>query len=329
MRRLGMAAVSFLLVAAAPASPADVTTAVRIDRAIWLLRDSGVVSRIVDGDDTERPVPLAQSVRPIALCRSGRDLAMPVRTDAGWRIDRWRKNRWRAGRTMSALPGERAIGAACSTGAITILTDRRIIDSRRGARPLTGLVPAISVRTTIYREPDALLVGTNGGEWGGILSRIALRTGHAQRIPGIGDPIHDIAPAPSRPECVVLAIGLVHFLPSGKLVEVCGTRVRRLYARAWEGHGFKAKPVEPGRDPYPSIPFFALARVANATLRAIALDGGYVVASDGTVLGPEAMPRFTARGTVQVATTGDGVELILSGINRRASLSGAMPIVVR
>lgn len=43
------------------------------------------------------------------------------------------------------------------------------------------------------------------------------------------DPVNGIADEPWRPDCVAIAIGLVHFSPHGRIVEVCRDEVRRVY----------------------------------------------------------------------------------------------------
>jgi hypothetical protein len=326
VRWRAMVALSLLL-AAAPEPPPELLQAVHADHATWLLRESGRVFRLDDG----AAVPVAVSVpaRALGLCLVRGALSLVGTSEAGWQIFRRHGSNWQAGLATPALPGERYFGVACDIDGATVLTDRRLIDQQRGVIPLAGYKPAMSIRTVVHREPDALLVGTNAGEWGGKLLRIPLASGRVEEVPGTGAPIHDIAPLPGKPGCVVLAIGLVHFFPSGKLTEVCGSRARRLYSRAWEEQGFKPKPGEPGQDPYPSVAFFGLAPAADGSLRAIAMDGIYRIARDGNVSGPEPLPAFVPYGDVGVAKMGSDLELVLTGVNARASLGGAMPIVVR
>lgn len=315
-----------LLLAAASEPPNELLQAVRTEGTVWLLRENGQVFRL-DGGAT---VPIAVTVpaRASGLCVTRGALALVGRSEAGWQVFRRKGNDWQAGQSTPVLPGERYLGSACTTDGATVLTDRRLIDQRRGVIPLVGYEPTMSIRTVVYREPEALLVGTNAGEWGGKLLRIPLVSGRVEEVPGTGAPIHDIAPAPGRPACVVLAIGLVHFLPSGKLTELCGNRARRLYARAWEQQGFKAKPEQPGEDPYPSVAFFGLAPTTDGSVRAIAMDGVYRITRDGNVSGPERLPVFVPKGDVRISMANSEPELVLTGVNGRASVGGAMPIVV-
>jgi len=316
-----------LLLAAAPEPPNDLLQAVRTERATWLLRENGRVFRLDDGATVSIAVRVPAHASGLCVVRGA--LALVGTSKAGWQIFRRQGNDWQAGSPTPALPGERYLGSACTTDGATVLTDRRMIDQQRGVIPLMGYEPAMSIRTVVYREPAALLVGTNAGEWGGKLLRIPLASGRVEEVPNTGAPIHDIAPAPGKPGCVVLAIGLVHFFPSGKLTELCGSRARRLYARAWEKPGFKAQPEQPGKDPYPSVAFFGLAPTVDGSLRAIAMDGLYRIARDGSVSGPEPLPVFVPKGDVRISTASSELELVLTGVNRRASVGGAMPIVVR
>lgn len=120
----------------------------------------------------------------------------------------------------------------------------------------------MSIRRLFYREADALLIGTNAGEWGGRLLRIPLSTGCVEKAPDMGTPIHDIAPASGKQGCVVLAIGLVHFVPSGSLTELCGSEPRRLYARPWGNMKMKPADAEAGKDSHWSVAVYAFERSA-------------------------------------------------------------------
>ncbi|WP_198354606.1 hypothetical protein [Sphingomonas sp. MA1305] len=295
--------------------------------AVWLLRENGQVFRL--DDEAPAPVPVAVPAPASGICRLRGAVALVGRTEAGWQVFRRRGAGWDAGPPTPVLSGELYLGAGCTIDDVTLLTNHRIVDERRGVVSLVGYKPARSIRTVVYREPDALLVGTNAGEWGGKLLRITLVSGRVEEVPDLEDPIHDIAPAPGRPGCVVLAVGLVHFLPSGNLTELCGSRTRRLYARAWEEQGFKVKPMAADKDSYSSVAFYGLARAGDGTLTAIAMDGLYDIARDGRVSGPKPLPAFKLRGDVRISDAARTPELVLTGINGRASLGGAMPIVVQ
>lgn len=316
-----------LLLAAAPEPPNELLQAVRTERTTWLLRENGRLFRLDDGATV--PIAVTIPARASGICVVRGALALIGRSKAGWQVFRRNGNNWQGGLSTPVLPSERYVGSACATDGATVLTDRRLIDQRRGIVPLVEYKPVMSIRTVVYREPEALLVATNAGKWGGKLLRIPLANGRVEEVPGTGAPIHDIAPAPGKPGCVVLAVGLVHFFPSGKLTELCGSRTRRLYARAWEEQGFKARAEQPDKDPYPSVAFYGLAPATDGSLRAIAMDGLYRIARDGNVSGPEPLPVFVPKGDVRISKADTAFELVLTGVNGRASLGGAMPIVVQ
>src|SRR6185437_3906330 len=94
----------------------------------------------------------------------------------------------------------------------------------------------------IFATASDVFVGLNEGEWGGGLRRIHRQTGDVIVVQRNAsgelcggplntdcDPVNGIISDPWAEDCVVLSIGLVHFAPHGRIDEVCGDRVKRLY----------------------------------------------------------------------------------------------------
>jgi hypothetical protein len=321
-----LAAVSLLTSASDP--PGKVTQAVHADKAIWLLRQYGELSRL--DDDASAPVPVATPVSAIGLCRAVGGLTLVGSTRDGWQMLRREGESWRATQSTPMLPDEFALSVACGTDAVSLLTNRRIIDQKRGAIALRGYTPpGMSADMVAYRQRDVLIVGRDSGEWGGEVWRVPFATGRIEKIAGLRDPVHDIAASPGKPDCVVLAIGLEHMTGSrGKLVELCGTVARRVFAQPRDVMGVKSAPKGPDGDPSPSVAFYSLATASDGSLRAIGSDGVYRMAG-AAVSGPEPLPQFVSQGDARVGRVAPDLDLVLNGGNGNEPVRGEMAIVVR
>ena len=141
--------------------------------------------------------------------------------------------------------------------------------------------------------------GFNTGEFGGGLSRMPLAGGRLDRFAAFEeedwrrgalrsetDPITGVQPDPGHEDCVLVSVGLAHFMTSGKIVRVCGETQSLVYAKP-----VTLKPdwrFDPDniKVSYPSVAFFSMARGENAVW-AVGQDGVYRF--DGG-----AAPDFTA-----------------------------------
>ncbi len=155
------------------------------------------------------------------------DPTSPRGDDAPLTIRRWTGEEFRAFAGISTKQ-ERLLGVSTSGEPATILTTRRVMEvvgntirPRDVDWPRTR--PILGVASILARKDDVLL-GINSGEWGGGLARVDRRTGRVSYIEsrtrelcggalnGDCDPVNGIVPAPWNKDCVVIAIGLVHFL---------------------------------------------------------------------------------------------------------------------
>ncbi len=119
------------------------------------------------------------------------------------------------------------------------------------------------------------------------------------------------------------AIGLVHMMAHGRIVEVCGKDVRRLYF----------KPLDPqpppgtldDGEPSSTIAFFGLNRI-NSTLWAVGIDGLYRFEGKQA---PEfrPLPKFENKGGYWVSFDVPGIALIMTDVNQRLSLGGSVPLM--
>jgi hypothetical protein len=190
--------------------------------------------------------------------------------------------------------------------------------------------------TVAHDGPAGFFVGFNAGEWGGGLRRIDRRTGTVSTIERIErddpddlcagplntacDPVNGIVTSPWNSQCVVAAIGLVHFMAHGRIVEVCGTTVRTLYVKSLD-----ESPTKTGHGGS-SVAFFGLSRNGDA-LWAAGIDGVYDIKAKGIAV-TRPMPEFKDVGGVYVNFDSPQMILVLTQINRRASISGSVPLMV-
>lgn len=104
-----------------------------------------------------------------------------------------------------------------------------------------GLVRQVSFAVSAAGSAYA---GTSSGEWGGALYRIRLSSGEVQRVervdrPGLCsgplnpkcDPVTSIIPDPDAPKCVLVGIGLRHFMEHGRLLRACDRGVRVVWSQ--------------------------------------------------------------------------------------------------
>jgi hypothetical protein len=187
----------------------------------------------------------------------------------------------------------------------------------------------------------------NAGEWGGGLRRIDRRTGRVETIERNAtgslcggplntgcDPVNGLAVVPWKPTCIAAAIGLVHFFPSGRIVEVCGRDVELLYEKGlksepWNGNASQPKDAsKPAADGewIESVPFFGLASTTT-TLVGAGGDGIYRIEAGGKVR-TTPFPEWKNFDGIYASFEIPDFVIVLTQLNRRASVSGSAPLIV-
>jgi hypothetical protein len=321
----------------------DILRALFADGRLWLLTDSGALSSIPDRGEERRAEALPEPAHEFCLQESSLlVLTAPMKKAEQWTIRR------RAGSAWTALgavrtQGDGLVAMLCEPKKVTLLTSRRLVEwdgSRERSIPLAWERPSALV-TSVHATQDALFVGFNAGEWGGGLRRIDRATGKivtlernaSGRLCGGPlntecDPVHAIADEPWKPGCVVAAIGLVHMRATGRLTEICGNAIERLYFKPFEEDGWSKPVAGPSGDDErgSSVAFFGLVRSGDA-LVAAGIDGLYKLSGKGAVeVTP--LPAFKKIGGVGVSFDRPDVILVLTTINQHASVSGAVPMLV-
>jgi hypothetical protein len=339
-----------LVLLAAPVAPAAaqdeadrfLSRGAYVDGQLWLLTDDGTLFRIDERTSRRTDEALPDPVRDI--CRRDGELLAVTGPDGGdWTLRRRSRGVWRIVGRLSRQDDDGLLAMDCGDGGapVTLLTLRRIVEMRPdgpASVALSGALRNPQVAAAVFGTREHLYLGINAGEWGGGLQRIDRSTGAVVTIERNAtgdscrggpintacDPVHAIAPLPWRPGCVAVAIGLVHFMSHGRLAEVCGDRVESLYSK-----DLSRDPRDggaPGETAATQVAFFGLVR-SGETLRAAGVDGLYRLGANGLIdFAP--YPAFREVRGVSVNFDLPDVVLVVTQINRRASVSGGAPMIV-
>ncbi len=307
---------------------------------LWLLSDAGELSSIREGTDSRIEETLPEPALDLCV-QGGYPLVITCQREhcRNWTERRRIDGTWRVENTIQSQ-GDDLIGLSCTPERITLLTSRRLIDSGKEKQTSVVLSDELSpdLLVSMLDAPDRVLVGANEGEWGGGLWSIDRRTGQVAPIERYAtgslcggplnsscDPVNGIAFEPWKPQCVAATIGLVHFTPHGRIVEVCGDDVRRLYYKPVEKPVFALKKGRSG-EPSETVAFFGLTREGDA-LWAAGIDGIYRINSKGVAqFGP--LPKFETIGGVEVSFDLPHFVVVLTSIAAHKSVSTAMPMIV-
>jgi hypothetical protein len=315
-----------------------ISRAVFADNRLWLLQDDGSLASLKPDDGAAQTVKAPGKV--VQICKSSGRLAGLIEEQGNWSLQAHSEGAWKAVATVPTL-GDTFVALDCEDGAgpITIVTNRRLVELRDGRAHSISLRQPLQeplVMGTTLGTPDAVWVGFNVGEWGGGLRRISRNNGTVQTVErnrsgelcggplNSGcDPVNGVITAPWNPACVVAAIGLVHMMSHGRIVEVCGSNVRRLYYKALDPQPPRNK-LDEG-EPASTVAFFGLTRNGN-TWWAVGIDGLYRF--DGAhqpMFSP--LPKFENKGGYWVSFAVPGIALVLTDVNQRRSMSGSVPIM--
>jgi hypothetical protein len=309
-----------------------ISRAIFVNSRLWLLTDGGGLSSIAEGSDRQVNIPLSEPAFDLWIQDGDPAVLTGDRQDGrNWTVRKWSQGAW-IDIARVATEGEQFVGAGSAAGAITLLTSGRLIDivggvprsvsvAWLGEQRFAGISSMVVTRDTVF-------VGFNIGEWGGGLRRINRRNGHVSTVEenpsgklcaGLlnteCDPVTGIAAGPGKLGCVAVAIGLVHMMARGSIVEVCGRAVKRLYVKPYQDEA-----------PYSTMPFFGIVS-AESKLWAVGIDGIYQL-DEGRITQFTALPKFEQIGNASVSFALPHMVLVLTDVNRRRSVSGHVPMMV-
>lgn len=295
--------------------------AVWASNRLWLLTERGTLASIAPGERTRRTEPTPGPAMDI--CVAG---AAPVIIGPDGQLSRLQDRSWRAMERLD-LNGEAVRALSCTDQRVIAVSQSRLVVSAGGhlhavalSTPLTGPI----VRTASYDTGTTLLLGLAMGEWGGGLERIDTVTGAVSEVPGLGGPINGVGPEPGRPGCFVATVGLVHFSPSGQVVETCGDHVRRLYYKPYTTQ--TSWPVDPPKLPFKTVPFYTLT-AASSGLWIAGGDGLYAITANHPIIFRK-MPPFKRIDGVDISWAVPGLVLVRTDVDAHVSVGGGTPLLV-
>lgn len=360
------AALGLALCLAAPAQALEpertgqdtfITRSVFAQGRLWLLTDAGKLFTITEGAPTRTTIGLPEPARDLWIANGRANVVTCPRSNCRTWTVRHFDGGWRTDSTIDAHHNERIVGVSAASGETVFVTSLRLITVKGSDVQSTPFPDAIAPPdgefsiariTSVLVEPDRVLLGINAGEWGGGLSAINRKTGALSRIEARGkdlcegplngacDPVNALVEDPFKPGCVIAAIGLVHFGPNGRLVEVCGTSVTRLYYRNLRDCDETApEPTGPGvprcikhngEMGFMEEAFFGLARNADIVW-AVGATGLYRISKDGVAYQQD-KPKVSDVDGISVSYDLPGFVIVFTEVNRRASVSGAAPMLI-
>jgi hypothetical protein len=320
-----------------PGQETFLSRAVFADGRLWLLSDAGELSSIAEGKDVRLDAGLTAPVLDVCV-QKGQVKAIKCENDScqNWTLYSWASGKWSSS-TVVPTVGDAFIALSCATDREIVLTSRRMIETTSGKPAAVVLSETLrpGAVISVHGTSDHVFLGINAGEWGGGLRRIDRRTGQLvaieQKGPGCEgplngscDPVNGIATVPWKPDCIAVAIGLVHFVPHGRIVEVCKNHIRRIYFKPLGERTANAEAR--GSEPFETAAFFGLARIGNE-LVAAGIDGVYRIDASGKARSTP-LPKFKKIGDIDISFDLPDLVLVLTKINQRQSISGSAPLLV-
>lgn len=315
-----------------------VSRAVFTDERLWLLHDDGLLVSLEPRQNQPQQVPTPGKIMDI--CKSQARLMAIV--DSGkqqWTVQKLEANKWTV---QASIPSEgemlAAVDCEVNTSGVTLITNKRLVEVKGKDISVLKLQQELGpplANGTALATGDAVWLGLNVGEWGGGLRRISRVDGRVDVVERNRsgdlcggplntqcDPVNGLAVTPWNPSCITAVVGLVHFMPHGRVVEICDKNVRRVYFKPFDPQPPKGS-LDDG-EPSSTVAFFGLARTGGE-LWGIGIDGLYRF--DGGPPQFRPLPTFEQRGGYSVSFAVPGIVLVLTDVNQRNSLSGSVPLI--
>jgi len=323
-----------------PGQGSSLTQAVVAQGKLWTLTDSGVLSSTVLDSRTTVRVPVAGPVLGLCVRAGHLEIAIAPRGRRSWTLQSLSGGTWSADGSVDS-GGDGFVALDCAGSGVSVATSRRLITTNRGAQHVVHLSKEFipDVVASAFGTPLDLFVGINAGEWGGGLRRIDRRTGAvtivAKNASGAlcggplntdCDPVTDVARDPWDARCILVAIGLEHMgLSHGRVDEVCGSQVRRVYHKELP---FPDRPDcrDSSGESCASVAFYGLVTHGEVALAA-GNAGIYRIRRNGSA-DYSPLPKFVSAGDISLSYDVPGFVLVFTDVNERRSVSGSVPLLV-
>lgn len=326
-----------------PGQENSIRRAVYANDRLWLLSNAGELWTVRQTHSGATRIELPKPAFDLCVQNDAPVIVTGERgTAAAWRLLGWKDAEWT---TIGAVAsqGDGLVAVQCAADRLILVTTRRIIELQGGqetALELSHRIPA-QMPNVILTTPTHVFVGLNAGEWGGGLQRIDRRTGEVavpqRNVSGdlCGgplnpdcDPVAGLAPAVEKSGCVVAAVGLRHMGAHGRIVEICGDRVERLYTGPCPDDLPKEQLMRTGTDGERlcTEPFSGVMQKGRALVAVSA--GGLSTISEPGVAVRAPLPMFADYGPFAVSFNSPGVVLVNGTANQRRSFGGEAPLLV-
>lgn len=312
----------------------QITVATVADGKLWLTNGEALVSfALADGTRTTH---FKDGVA--AMTKSAGRLWV-LKSQAGtYRLLEWKDSRFAVGPSFVPAKDERVFAmTATAAGPVIVSTHMVRVATDTGLRSVvlasnpTGPMPGGIVTVGAPETGGTVYVGVNRGEWGGGLTRIDLATGAVDKIEDVKrfvfngmvldkvmDDITAVIADPLHKDCVIVAAGEIHFLVSGRVLRVCGTKASLVFTQI-------RKQTINGRTIEMQEAFFGLAPARDGFW---ATGTGCAYRFQGAKP-PQQLdcPELEDWHGIQLTRALPGIVLVATEANRRFSLSGTTPLI--
>lgn len=310
---------------------------------LWLLSDAGELWTVRQTVSGAKRIELPKPVFDLCIQNDGPVIVTGERGAAQtWTLRRWKDAEWTIVGAVKSN-GDGLVAVQCAADRLILVTTRRIIElhgTQETDLNLSRRIPA-QMPNAILTTPTYIFVGLNAGEWGGGLQRVDRRTGEVT-VPQRNtsgdlcggplnpecDPVTGVVPSAEKSGCVVAVVGLSHMRVRGRIIEVCGDRVERLYVGPCPYDLSKDQLARNGRDDgiLCSEAFSGVMQKGDA-LVAVSASGVSIIDKTGVAVRTP-LPKLTDYGPFAVSFDSPDVVLVSSSANQRRSLSGDVPLLV-
>lgn len=222
-----------------------------------------------------------------------------------------------------------------SDGAWLVLTREALVQNRDGAwmsRPLSERLDQFGVPSIAASGAGVLYVGFNQGEWGGGLRSISTASSVVREVRRVDedpcdgplahecDPVTGIIQDLSRPDCMLVSVGLMHMIAHGRILRVCGENVEVLFDEAVPPPADRNVMVLPH-----TWPFFGLASTVDGW---IAVSAGKLFRSARGEVGQADLPTLEPWHGLEASFDDPAVVILKTDVNWGMSVSGYTPLLV-
>jgi len=317
----------------------DIVQGVYAEDRAWLLSDAGTIRTL---DLSTHRLASESLPNPTSnICNlDGRIVAItssrPKPTE--WTIYRRLQGAWDQGDKIPSN-GDRLVGLICESHTVSVLTDQRLLTVGAAAKNTINLTGTVGYgRAYFLADGQFIYVGYNAGEFGGGLQKIEeatgkiinIDTGTMDSLCGGGlsmkcDAVNGLISSPFHSNCIIAAVGVAHFIPTGRLVEVCGTKVTIIYSKATDAK-WLGKPDKNDGGLHAEIPFIGVERQQDSIL-GVGTDGIYLLQSSGSVTFTP-MPKFRNWGGLKLNSDLPRVLLVMSSDNQHHAMGGNLPMLI-